>query len=285
MTGDTAPSLFMCRLRRLMLKILLLFLILYAAGLAVAYFAQDGMIFPVRFAGPSLPEPPAGVDLLSVETEKGERVEAWFIPGAGRSDDSPGPAVIFFHGNAELIDGNAARMRPYMDAGISVLLVEYRGYGRSAGRPSQTGIVADSVRFRELLIARPEVDTSKLIYHGRSLGGGIAVQLAARHEPAALVLESTFTSIPAMVKRFPLAGLVVRHPFRSDRVMPALACPVLLLHGEQDTLIPKSHSERLEALASDARLVLLEGGHNDFPRDEQAFWDTVIPFVQSAVSQ
>lgn len=251
---------------------------------ALAYFMQGSLIFPRGVAGSALAAAPSGVEQVWINIDDGARVEGWFIRGEGRSAESPGGAVVFFHGNAELIDSNSARMQSYVRAGVSVLLVEYRGYGRSDGRPSQRGIVEDSASFLDWLIARPEVNASRIVYHGRSLGGGVAVQLAARREPAAMVLESTFTSIPDVVG-VPLVGLIVRHPFRSADVIGDLECPILLLHGADDTLIPKEHSEGLANLARDSRLVILPGGHNDFPRDETAFWDAVIPFVTRALAE
>jgi len=251
---------------------------------AIAYVAQGAMIFPRSMAGPPLAEAPEGVERVWVETESGERVEAWYLRGDGRTPDAPGPAVIYFHGNAELIDQNAARVGPYVEAGFGVLLVEYRGDGRSGGTPSQRGIVRDAQAFLAWLVAREEVDASRVVYHGRSLGAGVAAQLAALREPAALVMESAFTSVPALVRFAPLRPLV-RHPFRSDRVLPTLSCPVLLLHGTGDTLIPPSHSETLAALTPNARVELMPGGHNDFPRDPGAFWETVVEFVAEAVSR
>jgi len=76
----------------------------------------------------------------------------------------------------------------------------------------------------------------------------------------------------------------VRHPFRSDKVMPGLSCPVLFLHGTDDSLIPSSHSETLAALARDGRVELMRGGHNDFPRDPEAFWEIVVSFVRRAAA-
>lgn len=267
----------------LAVKLIVVVFIVVAAAFSAAYLLQDRLIFPRGIAGPALAARSAGVEQVWLDVDKRVRVEGWFIPGSRRSAASPGGAVVFFHGNAELIDHNAARLRQYVDEGLSVLLVEYRGYGRSGGTPSQRAIVEDSLAFLEWVAARPEVDASKIVYHGRSLGGGVAVQLAARRAPAALVLESTFTSVPD-VARFPFAGLIIKHPFRSDRVVAALECPILYLHGANDTLIPKAHSERLAELSRNARIAILPGGHNDFPRNDAEFWKIVIPFVSRALA-
>ncbi len=254
--------------------------LIYLLSCGTLYLSQGSLVFPITAAGVPIEPVPAGVEQVRLTTPTGDSIEAWFLPGNGRSAESTGPAVMHFHGNAELIDHNFDRAQRYADEGVSVLLMEYRGYGRSEGSPSQRAIVEDAVRFREWLKERPEVDPQRVIYHGRSLGGGVAAQLASTHEPAALILESTFTSVASFASKFFMPEWIVRHPFRTDRVLPTLDCPVLLLHGTDDTIIPPSHSERLAELSPNAKLVLLDGGHNDFPRDVGAYWDTVITYVQ-----
>jgi len=271
-------------MRRVITLAALLVVGLIAGLYAIAFVMQGTMIFPRQATRAGVSSTPAGVEQVWIDAGDGVRVEGWYLRGEGRSADSPGTAVMFFHGNAELIDFNDRRMAPYVDAGIGVLLVEYRGYGRSGGTPTQRGIVADAVRFREWLDARTEVDPDRVVYHGRSLGGGVAAQLAARRAPAAMVLESTFTSVPD-VAGVPLAGLIVRHPFRTAGVIGDLACPILFVHGTEDRIIPKEHSERLAGLARDGRVVMLAGGHNDFPRDEAVFWERVLAFVSEGARE
>src|SRR5690606_34255575 len=100
------------------------------------------------------------------------RVEAWLLPGDGVSAERPGPAVVFAHGNAELIDHWPGALARYRRLGVSVVLPEYRGYGRSAGRPSESAIRDDLRALHARLSSHPMVDVTRLVYHGRSLGGG-----------------------------------------------------------------------------------------------------------------
>src|SRR5688572_30832441 len=125
-------------------------------------------------------DPRAGEGIAGLERLHVGPVEGWFLPAYGVAAGRPGPAVIFAHGNAEIIDPYALELEPYRRMGVSVLLPEFRGYGRSGGEPSEEGITDDFVAFHDLLAARPDVDPSRIVFHGRSLGGGVVCALAAR---------------------------------------------------------------------------------------------------------
>lgn len=219
-----------------------------------------------------------GLERLWIDTEAG-RVEAWFLPGVGVGPAHPGPAVIFAHGNAELIDDWPQRLQPYRRLGISVLLPEYRGYGRSAGSPSQAAIGADFVRFYDWLAARREVDAAKIVLHGRSLGGGVACQLAEQRDVAALILMSTFSSVRELARKLWVPSFLVRDPFDNRAALARLRGPVLIVHGRQDTLIPVEHARVLAAAATKSRLVLYDGDHNSCPPDWTVFWRDLEQFL------
>ena len=244
---------------------------------------QRYIVFP-RSAH-SAPEPPtvavAGMERLWLETAAG-RVEAWFIPGVGRSARSPGPAVIFAHGNAEVIDDWAMPLRPYVWRGVSVLIPEFRGYGRNPGKPSQAAITDDFVGFHDRLAARQDVDVRRIVFHGRSLGGGVACALAARRRPAALVLTSTFTSVPALAARLGAPRFLVRDPFDNLAFLRGHEGPVLLMHGRHDTVVPFRHAEALRAAARNARLVPVDSDHNDFPMESPLVWREIFALLSRA---
>ncbi|MBX3357780.1 MAG: alpha/beta hydrolase [Phycisphaeraceae bacterium] len=209
----------------------------------------------------------------------GARVEGWFLPGLGRDAANPGPLVIYAHGNAELIEQNLGRARMYQDLGISVLMPEYRGYGRSGGSPGEAEIVADFGRFAEWAAGQPEVDPRQVVYHGRSLGGGVTAQLAARRPPFAMILESSFTSVTSMAWSFGVPPFLVRNTYRTDLVLPGLNRPLLIIHGTDDDIIPVVHGRRLHELAPGSTLVELAGTHNDFPQDERAYRAAIRMFL------
>ncbi len=244
---------------------------------------QRWMLFP-RFACVALPHAGAGVDGLHrhfLHTDQGD-VEAWFLPAAGACAESPAPAVIFAHGNAELIEHWPEQLEPYRRMGVSLFLPEYRGYGRSAGTPSERAIRDDFVRFHDWLADRPEVDASRIVLHGRSLGGGAVCQLASRRRPAALVLQSTFTSVADVARRWLVPRRLVLDPFESLPIVEELDVPTLIVHGRRDTLIPLSHAELLHRAAPGSRLVVYDADHNDCPPDWEPFWGEVRSLLLEA---
>lgn len=264
-----------------MLTIILTALALgYTAIVAGAWAVQEKILFPSYATGPATADPPAGVERWWVDqstTEAGGsgRTEVWFSPSPHATAERPGPVVLYFHGNAELIEHRHWELaRIYHPRGISLLLVEYRGYGNSDGTPGERTIVADALAALERTLEKPNVDADRVIYHGRSIGGGVAGALAMARPPAGLVLETTFTSIVAMAHRRFMPGFVVRHPFRTDRTLrDHFGGPVLVMHGDADPIIPVSHGRRLAQLAGDrGTYIEMNGvGHNDFGSDLDAY--------------
>jgi hypothetical protein len=253
--------------------------VIYAAWCVALYVKQDGILFPSDLA-PS-PMPGEKYDLSTTVLKRplpaGGEVVAWFIPCAPARAGRPAPLIVFCHGNAELIDYQDHVVQGYLGLGCSVLLPEYRGYGRSAGTPSQDAITDDVRYFLDEALRRPDVDAARIVYHGRSLGGGPASQLALHHKPAALVLESTFTSVAGMARKYLAPSFLARHPFRNDDVVTALDVPVLVMHGTHDDIIPVAHGRKLAALARDGVLVEFDCAHNDFPGDSgvDRYWEEI----------
>jgi fermentation-respiration switch protein FrsA (DUF1100 family) len=252
--------------------------------LVVAYMIYAGLLALLQrkmiFPGTDLPatEPrgleEAGAEQIWLQNEEG-RVEAWFLPGQGVAAEKPGPAVIIAHGNGELIDGwltgTAAR---YSQAGVSVLLPEYRGYGRSEGTPTQEHITRDFVRFYDQLAARPEVDDERIAFHGFSLGGAVMAAVAHKRPPAAFILQSTFTCVLDMAPGLPVPKFLIADPFDTLGVVEGLDVPMLVVHGERDQVIGVEHARRLAKAAPDAELILHPGGHH-LMIDQVAFWRAV----------
>ncbi len=252
-------------------------------GVALLTLLQRRILFP-RHAAQPLPfagQGIAGLERIWLDTEEG-RVEAWLIPGDGVSAERPGPAVVFTHGNAELIDYWPEELAGYRKLGATLLLAEYRGYGRSAGSPSQEKITADLVRFFDLLAERPEVDADRIVLHGRSLGGGAACALAAERKPRALILQSTFTSITAMAKKFLVPAFLVRDSFDSLTVVSHIDVPVLVIHGRRDEVVPFAHGKRLAEAAREGLLIAYDCDHNSCPPDATRYWKDVADFLRRA---
>lgn len=244
-----------------------------------AVWLQRAMLYPRAGLAqdPSALRTP-GLERWWLDTEGG-RVEAWMLPGDGVSEATPGPVVIFAHGNGELIDYWPEALAPYRRWGVSVVLFEYRGYGRSEGRPSEDAITSDLRRLYTRVQSDPRVDPRRVVLHGRSLGGGAVCTLLPVHPPRALVLESTFTSVPDIAREkmhVPRAMLVER--YESLDAVREYPGPVLLFHGTRDRLIPVEHGRRLEAAARTGTLVTSDAGHNDL-RHDSTFWRRLRTFL------
>jgi len=264
-----------------MIQLAVAIALLVAAYFVAGFFAQRLVIYP-RYSIPDVTAGPLDErsERFDLDTPAG-RVEALFLAGDGASAERPAPAVIFGHGNAERIELCAGELEPYRRLGIGVLLVEYRGYGRSAGSPSQRAITADFRLAYDRLAARPDVDADRIVFHGRSLGGGVVCSLAREREPAAIVLQSTFTSLVSFARRMLFPGMLLRDRFDSRSVLAGFEGPVLIFHGKQDFIVPFHHARELERAAPNAKLLAYECGHNDFPVDSESFWSDLEAFLRA----
>lgn len=188
--------------------------------------------------------------------------------------------VIFFHGNAELIDFWGSELEKFREWGMGVFLPEFRGYGRSEGFPGQQSISADMHKFYEALIARPDVDPKRIVYFGRSIGTGFACDLSQDHPPAALILMSPFTSLRKMAGRYLAPSFLLKHPLDNEKVVKSSSCPIYIIHGREDTIIPVEHSHRLREVAANCVYREVACGHNDMPMDAE-FWQNIHAFLHN----
>lgn len=277
---------------KLALRLFLLLLITYTVWCVIVYVKQDSLIFPRSAIAPVSPQdeqPQIGEQLLTLSRDGTPlRVILW-MPGdlSRKSTLAPGqkplPALIYLHGNAERIEHvrAAALTDPYKNLGFAVATLEYRGYSPLApGEPSQDDITRDLVTLYDALASDPRIDPSRIVFHGRSLGGGFACDLARYRSPAAVILESTFTSIASFSSRMGVPGFLCKHPLRNDEVLPTLTAPVLIMHTTSDTLIPISHARTLKNLAKDAELIEMPGGHSECPADFDAYTAAITNFLK-----
>ncbi|MCP9491279.1 MAG: lysophospholipase [Solirubrobacteraceae bacterium MAG38_C4-C5] len=221
------------------------------------------LFFPSR----AIEQTPAQAGLshheLALDTEDGERLHGWRLDARGE----PIGHVLLCHGNG----GNVGDRVPFAAlltaAGFDVMLFDYRGYGRSSGRPSEQGTYLDARAALAWLLAQPGVQASRVLLLGESLGGAVAVELALAHPPAGLVLLSTFTSVRAMARlHYPfIPRALVPDAYPSLRRIGDLRAPLLLLHGEGDDVVPVSHARDLfEAAPQPKRIRTFPGvGHAD----------------------
>ena len=256
-------------------------LLIYLVYCSLLFLVQRYVVFPSYQI--SVPESAdvriPGFERIWVETSFG-KVETWFLPPQRRS--GPAPAVIFAHGNAELIDFWPDGLETFLRLGIGILLVEYPGYGRSDGQPSEESIRETFVAAYDKLVRREDIDASRILLFGRSLGGGAACALAAERPSAALVLLSTFTGIRDMASRFLIPGFIVRDPFDNLSVVASYPGYVLVVHGKHDSLIPYDHALALHKASKRGRILTYNCGHNDCPPDWNSFWREMESFLGDA---
>lgn len=259
-------------------------LLLYGAYCIFLFLVQRAVLFPRK----QIPLPPEGVtdihtgvfETIWLKTDYGN-VEAWFLPPVNSPVGVPAPAVIFGHGNAELIDYWPIALKNFTRMGIGLLLVEYPGYGRSGGTPTERSIRHVFVAAYDALVSRETVDPSRIVLFGRSLGGGAVCALAPKRPSAALILMSTFTSVPAMASKFLVPRFLVRDPFNNFDTIKRYPAPVLIIHGRDDGIIPFSHASDLHRAAKNSTLIVDRAGHNDCPSDWNVFWKDLKLFLMN----
>ena len=260
------------------MRLMLLVLFAYGCYLLLMFVSQRFVIYPGRSI-PTPPFAPLPAGAVQLWLDGGQKTEAWFLPplaGAGRR-----PALLFFHGNAEVIDMLSGEVDQIRRWGFSVMLVEYPGFGRSAGRPTEATIVAAAVAAYDALVSRPEVDSRRIIAFGRSLGSGAACGLSVHRPLAGMILQAPFTSLRDFAPRFLVPPLLVRDPFDNRQVLKRYQGPVLILHGSRDDIIPVAHGRELARTAPMAELVEMDCAHNDCPPDERVYWETILRFIKS----
>ena len=249
----------------------------YVGVVAVFASFQARLIFPGR-ATQGRPEavvrPGPGMELVTLTTARGERVAALFAPaltadGRPHPDAAHRPTLIDCYGNAMCLRDAAADLDDFRRLGANVLIPEYVGYGMSTGRPSEAGCYATVDAAYDYLRTRTDVDPTRIVALGWSLGGAVAVDLAARRPVAGLVVLSSFTSMAAAARvHYPFlpAAALLRHRFDSLSKIRRVTCPTLIGHGRDDDIIPAAMAVGLAAAAGGpvTRFEVAGAGHNDF---------------------
>jgi fermentation-respiration switch protein FrsA (DUF1100 family) len=259
--------------------ILLAAVSIYLGGLAMLYFKQREMLFPIPPVGRTAP---AGAGLPQAEehvltTEDGEKVIVWHVPA------KPGrPVVLFFHGNGDFLAGRVSRFRSLTSDGTGLVALSFRGYAGSTGSPSEQGLLKDAAAAYAFTAAR--YDACRIVAWGFSLGSGVAVATASEHPVGKLILEAPYTStVDVAASMLPIVPVrwLMRDQFHSDARISRVSVPLLMMHGDADPAINVSFGERLFAMAREPKQFVRfpGGGHENL--DDFGAIETARRFIDA----
>jgi fermentation-respiration switch protein FrsA (DUF1100 family) len=251
----------------------------YLAIVVLMMFLEESMIF-LPSSYPDDDWQPGGITFEEVrfEASDGTRLHGWYVP-----HENPRATILFAHGNAGNLSHRADLLRILHDrVGASVMIFDYRGYGRSEGKPNEEGVLADARAARRWLAQREGIAESDIVMMGRSLGAAVAADLAAEDGARGLVLESTFTSLPDVAAHYypwlPVR-LIMRTRLDSKSKIARYKGPLLISHGEADTIIPIDFGRGLFEAANEPKqwLSFPNRDHND-PQPPE-YYDVLIEFL------
>lgn len=263
-----------------MTSVVVIFLAVILFLNAGMYLQQPGMIF---FPSHKLDATPSdwGLEYEDVQLDAGNgtRLHGWYLPHNASSQ-----VLLFFHGNAGNISHRGDSIKIFHRLGLNVLIIDYRGYGQSQGKPSEQGLYQDAAAAWNYLTENRNYDAGNIILFGRSLGGAVAAQLATAVEPGGLILESTMSSAHDFAG-YAFPGLsrvvVLRYEFNVSRFLQSVSCPVLVLHSPDDEIMPFFLGEKVYQSASEPKAFFeLQGDHNSgFLQSQPAYEQALGNFI------
>jgi len=253
---------------------------MYVFILATMFVLEPKLVFPaprLDLAWLSQEAALSGAEEVSLSTPDGQELYGWWMPGEGPR------TVLFFSGNATSVGLDPMSYARWKNEGLSVLHVNYRGYPGSTGAPSEEGLRTDALTAWNWL--RERHAAQDIILVGQSLGGGVAIGLAAQESPGGLVLLATYsTAVQVARDSYPWlpVGLLMRNRFESTALAPQVRCPTVIVHGRQDTLIGTHHPPTLAAaFENPPDLYWVEGaGHNDPLLTDPTVWGAVLALAR-----
>lgn len=263
-----------------------LVLLLFLAIALYLYLNQTNLIhlpdLPSRRVATTPHQVGLGFESVDLMTADNVKLHGWFIP-----HEKPRATLLFFHGNAGNISHRMESLALFNALGLAILIIDYRGYGNSEGKPSEKGLYRDAEAAWRYLTEIRALPEKKILLFGRSLGGAVAAYLATHNEPMGVVLESTFTSVPDMAAElYPWlpARWLARYHYNTLERMAAIDSPVMIIHSRHDEIIPFDHGRLLFERAHQPRRFLeLSGDHNyGFMQDLDRYRDHWDDFIRLA---
>jgi hypothetical protein len=263
---------------RLLLNLVIAAAIGYALVLLLVFVFQPRLVYFPQIAH-EVDGTPLAVGLsyedVHLTAADGVKVHGWWVPAA-----NPRGAVMLMHGNAGNISHRLGYLSMFKRLGYSVLLFDYRGYGKSGGHPDEEGTYRDADAAWRHVTGERKVPAADIVMVGESLGGGVATWLALKYPPRALVLASTFKSVPDLgAQIYPWLPVRLLATVKYDNLarMRDIQVPILITHSREDDVVPFAHAEALFAAAQQPKeLLVLAGGHNDGFLFTRAEWIAAV---------
>lgn len=243
----------------------ILFIIILGAIIFKIYFIfleQKSLYHPDK----EIPQTPTNLGLayedINFKTDDGNLLHSWFVPSKGAK-----ATVLYCHGNAGNIYHRLYKTKFFHEMGVNFFIFDYRGYGKSTGKPSEKGLYKDAQAAYDYLASRDDVDKNKIVVYGKSLGGPVAADLCNNRKACALILEGSFASVALRAQQlYPFLPMkfLITQKYDTMAKVKNLYIPKLIAHGRQDEVISFRHGEALFSVAAEPKQFLpFEGGHND----------------------
>ncbi len=270
-------------------KFLILAALFYAGFTALIFFTQSSLIYYPNIAGRNLSATPERYRLAYEDVElltgDGVRLHGWFLP----SDNARG-TLLFFHGNAGNISHRLDSLVIFNRLDLDVFIIDYRGYGQSEGKATEAGTYLDAEAAWTYLVETRGVDPGEIVVFGRSLGASVAAWLANRRQPAALILESSFSSVPSMAQRlYPFLPVkwLARFSYDTRRYVSNISFPLLVVHSPQDDIIPYAEGRLVfDAAPPNKQFLDIRGDHNGgFLVSGEAYTEGLRRFIDDALAR
>jgi len=247
---------------RLALSVVRIVVLVYVGFGALIFFFQSYLVYHPSGELDATPSD-AGLNFEDVflTAEDGTKIHAWYVPRRGAET-----TLLFCHGNAGNISHRLPTLETFHHLGLNVLIFDYRGYGRSEGKPTEAGTYQDVAAAWDYLVQARGKRPGRIIVFGCSLGGAVAAHLAHEHTPGALILESTFTSAPDLGARlYPFLPVrwLCRYSYDTRAIVGEIRCPILVIHSRDDDIVPFEFGQALfDAAGDDKQFLEIHGSHN-----------------------
>lgn len=273
------------RLKKMLINLGIILFLTYSVILLIMYFKQDRMLyFPEREISRTPGDVNLGYSEISFRTKDGINISGWYIPAENEKG-----ILLFCHGNAGNISHRLDSIKIFNGLHLSVLIFDYRGYGKSEGKPSEIGTYLDAEAAWDYLTDIKQKSPEKIIIFGRSLGGAVAAEIALRKNPAGLIIESGFTSVSDIgTKLYPWLPVRLISKFRYSTIdkIRLIKCRKLIIHSPEDEIIPFEHGRSLYETASPPKeFLVIKGAHNEgFLTSGNTYKEGLKTFLEKCLS-